>query len=57
MESHPFSIEFISDNAQIFLNHKWINILKLKEFIQCKEQPSLVQIKAEAEETSGESIS
>ena len=29
-----------STNAHIFLNHKWINVPKLKQFIRRKEQPS-----------------
>ena len=29
-----------STNALIFLNHKWINVPKLKQFIRRKEQPS-----------------
>ena len=29
-----------STNAHIFLNHKWINVPKLKQFIRRKEQSS-----------------
>lgn len=40
------SINFISNNAQTFLDHKCINlnVPKLKEFMGRKEQPSHFQI-------------
>lgn len=39
LSSQTFSRDLISNNAQIFLNDRWINIPKLKEFIQRKNPP------------------